>query len=84
MAKTPTQSKEIQFTAEEAEVLRLIATDWLNEGLMLPPYNEPMTSVLAKLGLEPGQGARRSKAPGAAASAEPDEPQFFAPTPNIG
>ena len=84
MAKTPVQSKEIHFTSEEADVLRLIATDWLNEGLMLPPYDEPIMSVLAKLGLEPVEGARRSRAPGAAATAEPDEPPFFPPTPNIG
>ena len=38
VAKKPVEeSNEIQFTSEEVNALRLIVTDWLNEGLMLPP-----------------------------------------------
>jgi hypothetical protein len=42
----------LSFDKEEAEVLRQIVGDWLNEELGVPPFPPAMEAVLKKLGLE--------------------------------
>ncbi len=48
------KTKNIEsFTAREIELLSGIAADWVNEGIVLPPYEPDLESLLKKLGVVP-------------------------------
>jgi hypothetical protein len=86
--KSDDNSGNIQLTGEEVAALRIIVSDWINEGLVTPPYDRPTTAVVEKLGIsapparEPGVGVRAAAAAEAQAAAEVEP--IFPPTPNLG
>lgn len=47
--------QHLSFSENEAEILKQIVSDWLNEGLVLPPFEPDVQAVLDKLGLA-GEG----------------------------
>ena len=85
MAKK-TSDADVHFTTEEVAALRAIAVDWLNEGLVSPPYDAATGAALAKLGVAPvpeGRAARERPAELAADDAGVAPPPS-APIPNLG
>jgi hypothetical protein len=47
----PESDHHLSFSESESETLKQIVSDWINEGLMLPPFEPDVQSVLNKLGL---------------------------------
>jgi hypothetical protein len=47
----PELDQYLSFSEKETEVLKQIVSDWLNEGLVLPPFESAVQAVLNKLGL---------------------------------
>lgn len=43
--------KSVSFSAREVELISEIVADWLNEGIMLPPFESDLKDLLKKLGL---------------------------------
>jgi hypothetical protein len=47
----PKQKNELSFDENEAEALRQIVGDWLNEEIVIPPFEPNIEAVVKKLGL---------------------------------
>ena len=89
MAKQSIDSN-LQFTDEEISSLRVIVNDWVNEGIVIPPYDDATTSVIAKLGADQNRVAGRVAAAAPATRAvaaeldEQTEPVVIRPAANLG
>jgi len=47
----PDSDQEISFTLSEQDALVRIIKDWINEELVVPPYDFATTAVMEKLGV---------------------------------
>ena len=86
MAKQSTESN-VQFTDEELMALRDIVIDWINEGIVIPPYDDATTSVIAKVGARRSRVVTEGVARGRTVAAEREEqaePVVIRPTANLG
>ena len=48
---------ETSFTQGESEVLKRIVSDWLQEEIVMPPFEAEILAVMEKLGIETPQTA---------------------------
>jgi hypothetical protein len=48
----PESDQHLTFSKSESESLKQIVSDWINEGLVLPPFEPDVQSILNKLGLD--------------------------------
>jgi len=44
--------QHLTFSKSESESLKQIVSDWINEGLVLPPFEPDVQAILKKLGLD--------------------------------
>lgn len=48
----PKSDQHLSFSKSESETLKQIVSDWINEGLALPPFEPDVQAILNKLGLD--------------------------------
>jgi len=46
----------VSFSTRDVELIKEIVSDWLNEGITLPPFDADLNELLAKLELDSGEG----------------------------
>ena len=88
MAKQSDETN-LKLTSEELRALRTIVTDWINEAIVVAPYDDATASAIAKVGVrDTSAGASASGVRAAPAQSstpeEQAEPYTIPPAPNLG